>query len=171
MKKQPVFNFKDFLNFFPVVDLPVNLTDESIFAFQHENAPLPQAIINQFILPIDEGKFDEYTEFMPCFQFQDTHQFTAIVYWRAQLLQYQYILATFDESNKFVTSAVIAGTQSNGEQILQSVAHIDEDWIIHIVEGSLSSKSNVYDPEESKNFNMEILATGEIIFSLNNELA
>jgi hypothetical protein len=170
MKKQPVFNFKDFLNFFPVVDLPVNLTDESIFAFQHENAPLPQAMINQFILPIEEGSYDEYTEFVPCFQLHDTHQFSAIVYWKAQLLQYQYILATFDESYKFITSAVIAGTQSNGDQILQSVAHIDEDWIIHIVEGLQSANSSAYDPENSKNFNMEILATGEIIFSLNDEL-
>jgi hypothetical protein len=170
MKKKPVFDFKDFLAFFPVIDLPVNLTEESIFAFQQENTPLPQAVIDQFILPIEDGRYDEFTEFVPCFQLQDTLQFTGIVFWKAQLLQYQYILATFDEKHQFIKSAVIAGTQSDGNEIIQSVAHIDEDWIIHIVEGTQDIASKEYDPENSKSYNMEILATGEIIFSLNDEL-
>lgn len=169
MKKTRNFTFSDFVERFPEVDLPVNLTSESIFAIDKENLPLPEEMILAFLGEIEAHDFDEFTEYIPCFRLKETHQFTAVVYWKAQLLQYQYILATFDQKNEFIKSAVIAGTQTDGDEILQSVAHIDEDWVIQILEGKSKIESEQYDPNQSKSYNMEILATGEIIFLLNDE--
>ncbi len=170
MKKLPEYTFDDYLSCFPAVDLPVNLTEASIYSFEKENKPFPQGIIEQFILPIESEVPDEFTEFFPCFQLRDTHQFTAVVYWKAKLMQYEFILATYDEKNQLIKSAVIAGTKTNQEQILQSVAHIDEEWRIHIVEGVQDVGAKAYDPKNSNHYSMEILDTGEIIFSLNDEL-
>ena len=43
---------------------------------------------------------------------------------------------------------------------------IDEDLIIERVSGSQSEKDALYDPVSSKAVSMEILPSGEIIFSL-----
>lgn len=170
MKRLPAYTFDDFLSYFPAIDLPVNLTETSIHSFEKENKPFPEGIIEQFIHPLEEGIPDEFTEFIPCFQLKETHQFTAIVYWKAGLMEYQYIMATYGEKQQLIKSAVIAGTKTTQDEILRSVAHLDEDWMIHIVEGSKNVEAATYDPEKSHHYSMEILDSGEIIFSLNDEL-
>jgi len=47
--------------------------------------------------------------------------------------------------------------------LVQSVATIEEDWIIYVVSGKTSARATSYDASSSKSFNLELLATGEII--------
>ncbi len=161
-------NFGHLLDFFPEVDLPVVLTDENLVIFSKENKVLPLPIVDEFLAKHDHSEIDEFTEYIPCFKIPNTDQFYAIVYWKAQLLNYEYHLVTFDQKGNFITGKVIAGMISNGNTLIKTVATIDEDWIIHIVTGEDNAGSSNYDPESSKAYTMEIVSTGDIIFSLNN---
>jgi hypothetical protein len=163
-------NLSQFLDFFPPVELPVNLTDESIMVFSKENKAIPVLLQQEFIIKHDHTDSDEFTEYVPCFQIPETENFYAVVYWKAQLLTYEYHLVTFDKNGEFITGKVIGGTITNGNTIIKTVATIDEDWIIHIVSGEDDVRNPNYNPENSKAFTMELLATGDIIFSLTDEL-
>ena len=164
MNKPKTYTFQEFLEIFPVIDLPINLTEESIHSFQKENDPLALGMIHQFIVPVEDGEPDEFTEFIPCFRLQDTFDMHAIVYWKAELLQHRYVLCTFQKNGTFIKSAVIGGMTSDGKTILRSVASIDADWIIHIVEGHESVDNTLVLSTDSQSYSLELLATGEIIF-------
>ena len=150
----------------PEIEMPVTLTEESSLEFSNYNKPLPTEFIQKFFLPHENG-YDDLTEIIPCFKIAHTDDFYALVYWKAGLLTYEYKLITFSKVGEFIDGKVIAGTITNGETIIRTVATIDPDFIIHTVSGeqSVHSRSNLN--TESKAFAMEILATGEIIFSLN----
>lgn len=157
-----------FLEFFPLVELPVTVTEDSIVVFDSRNDVLPKAGIEQFIISWEGGQeIDEYTEFVPCFRLPDTSEdYHAIVYWKGGLLKYEYLLVTFDKKEgKLINRKSIAGTIAEGSLIKKSVAQIDEDLIIHIMAG-VGADNDQYDPESSQAFNMEIMSTGEIVFSL-----
>ena len=78
-------------------------------------------------------------------------------------MNYQYVLTTFDKKGKLIDKSVIAGTYSDGKSLTKSVATIEEDWIIYIVSGQTAANASTYDPSTSNTFNLELLATGEII--------
>ena len=105
--KKPTF--RQFLNKFPEITLPITLTEESHLEFSRQNEPLAKEMIEEFIFSIEQSDFDEFTEFIPCVKIPDTHGFHAIVYWRAGLLDYEYTLATFTEKGQFVDKKFIAG--------------------------------------------------------------
>lgn len=167
MKKVEKIDFEEFLAFFPEVDLPVTLTEESSLDFSNLNTPFTGESIFSYILPV-EKEHDELTEYVPCFRMKDTNNFHAIIYWKASLLNYEYKLLTFNLLGEFIDGKVIAGTLTNGETIIRTVATIDEDWIIHTVIGEQAVRENKINTA-SKNYSLEILASGEIIFSLNEQ--
>lgn len=158
-------DFKMFLKYFPELEPPITLTDESILEINKINKPLAQELIEQFIIPLETKSIDEYTEFIPCFQIVHGGDFTAIVYWKGGLLSYDYILATFDKNGKSISRKIVSGTKVEGNKVIKSVCRIDEDLIIHIIVGGQEDKAD-YDPQSSQAMNMEILASGDIIFSL-----
>jgi hypothetical protein len=154
--------FRQFLETFPEIELPVTLTEDSLSGFQKHTPPLSVGAISAFIAPI-EGPMDAYVEYIPCFRLKDTHEFHAIVYWKGELMKYRYILVTYSKEGRVLANAAIAGIQSDGSSLLRSVATIDEDWTIHIVEGDLHEGEEQYLPQRSRAYQMELLATGEII--------
>jgi len=165
MKPNEKLNFGHFLEKFPEIDLPITLTEESVTAFSKTNAPLSAHLIQEYILPIEREEIDDFTEFIACLRIPQTHGFFAIVYWKAALLNYQYIMATFSKKGELIDRKVIGGTYSDGEMLIQSVATIEEDWIIYVVSGKTNANATSYDASLSKSFNLELLATGEIIRS------
>ena len=167
--KKDKSTFQQFLSYFPTIELPVHLTDDSLSVFSKENVPIPSQIVADYIAIFDNTEQDEYTEYIPCFSIQEGDAFNAVVYWKAQLMNYEYHIVTFDKKGNFITGKVIGGTISNGKSLIKTVATIDEDWIIHIVSGEDDAQSPNYNPENSKSYSMEILSTGDIIFSLNEE--
>ena len=165
MKKSNPILFDHFLKKFPEVQLPVVITEDAQHDFSKNNDPLPLQMIEQFIVPIEGSPLDEFTEYVPCFQVSDAEEFSAIVYWKAGLLNYQFVIATFDKKGNFIDKSIIAGTKAVGDSLVRSVATIDEDWIIYVMAGVASSNDQHYDPSNSKSFHLELLDNGKIINS------
>ena len=168
--KQPKVSFQGFLRVFPEVELPVTLNEESVSLFSRMNDPLPAPMIAEFIVAHDSDYEDDgMTEYIPCLSIPETHDFHAIVYWKGGLLKSQFVLSTFGKDGQLLSSATIGGLESDGKSVVRSIATIDEDWRIHIVEGQQDASEERYDPEATRGFQMELLATGEIIFLLGDD--
>lgn len=165
MIKKQTATFKEFLQKFPAVELPVTLTEESHHDFSKTNDPIPAVMIDQFLLNIETEEIDEFTEYIPCFRIPKTDGFHAIVYFKAGLLNYEYNLLTFNKDGLSVDKKVIAGTKVEGEELQRTVATIEDDWIIYCVRGVAPANNPVYDSSTSESLHLELLATGEIIYS------
>jgi len=165
MSKPSLKDFKAFGTFFPEIELPVTISEDSAIEFSKYNKPLAQVLIERIIIPIEGGEIDEYTEFTPCFQLPTDDDYTAYVYWKGRLLLYEYILVTFDKSGNLISRKVICGTRVEDDKVIQSACNIDEDLIIHIIVGGQTQNSQ-YDAQSSQAMSMEILSSGDIIFSL-----
>lgn len=164
-------SFKIFLNHFSKEKLPLVLSDDNVRYFDRKNPPLGSDVIRQFLLQgeVAEEEDEEMTEYIACTKIPDTKDIHAVVYWRGKLLEYDYILATYDKNGVLINKKVIAGLRSDGKSVRRSVATIDEDWIIHIVIGEQNQKEELYDPSKSQIMTMELMGNGEIIFSLQDE--
>ncbi|MEM9822890.1 MAG: hypothetical protein AAF985_17555 [Bacteroidota bacterium] len=165
MKKNQKVSFTHFLEKFPLVDLPVILTEDVHLEFSRKNDPLPQLMIDQYLIRPEEKDSDEYDEYIPCFRIKGTEKFHAIVYWKAELMNYQYVLITYDLKGSVIDRSVIAGTKVQEDALIRSVATVDEDWIIYVVAGVAKANSDTFDPSSSKSFHLELLSTGKIISS------
>lgn len=157
-------SFARLLEQFPTVELPITLGEQSHLDFSKHNEPLPYPVILKFLQPVEVTEDDEYTEYIACFKIPETYDFHALVYWKAELLNYTYTLVTFSKQGELIDKRVIAGTFSDGETITHSVATIDDDWMIYILSGQNKSNAN-YDPTSSKKVDLELLPDGLIVQS------
>ena len=155
-------SFEGFLNYFPVEDLPLSFTDENVIAFSSNNAPLPPPMISRFIVPMESG-IDDLTEFIPCAQIPNTENFKAIVYWRGGLMDYQYIMVTYNNTGDIIDKKVIGGTFFDGKVLTKSVSLMKEDWTIQILSGQSEDINTLaYDAANSKAVVLELMPDGEI---------
>lgn len=162
-QRRPRVSFSHFLEKFPEVPLPITLAEEAHHAFSQKNDPLPSPMIEQFILPLEQQPADDYTEFVPCMRIPETHDFHAIIYWRAMLMSYQYKLVSFSKKGEVIDQRVIAGTFSQGHTLTTSVATIEDDWMIYIVSGQSHSNQKMgFDPSKSTANRLELLPEGRI---------
>ncbi len=158
------YTFADFVGKFPPIPMPVTLGEHTHHVFSLENEPLPDAMVAQFIHPTDRTtQDDEFTEYVPCFAINDTERFIALVWWKAALLNYEYILATFTDKGELIDRRIIAYTrvQKNG-RIHRAVATIDEEWVVFIAEGESADAGDAFDPTASRTYDVEILVDGTI---------
>ncbi len=154
-------SFNEFLSFFPEIELPVILTEDSIKDFSSLNKALPIVAIQKFLMPFEEDKEDEFLEFVPCMSFSISERIVAIVYWRGSLLSYEYYLVTMDLQGNRISSKVIAGVISNGQKVQRSAATINDDFTIQLaINTDESAENNI---EKLKSYYMEIMPSGEII--------
>ncbi len=166
MTKTQKVSFAQFLAKFPQVELPITLSDDLHHTFSQNNDPFNAIMIQQIIEALDDEESDELTEYIPCFQIPETHEFHAVVFWKAGLMNYQYIMATFTKKGKLIDKRVIAGTYSDGKIITRSVATIDPDWVIYVVTGQTDGSDTDYDAGSSKAFELELLPDGQIVNSI-----
>lgn len=155
-------DFRHFLEKFPELEMPVTLGEDTHHAFSEKNDPLPPQLILQFLQPFEETQADEFTEYVACFRIKGTAGFEAVVYWRAALMDYRYILVTFTRNGISIDRKVIAGTYADEDQITRSVATIDEDLSITIATGQTDHLSGQFDPRSSTVISLEILPDGQI---------
>ena len=159
-----------FYDFFPEVDLPVTLSEEYSGIFTKYNKALPLELIETFILeqklffPKEEEniEIDEIEEYVPCFRLPETDKYYAIIYWKASLLKYEYILHTYNKKGETIAKQVLASTTSDGKNIRQIVATIDPDLDIYIMGGDVKA-DEMYDPDSTQAFSLEITPGGQII--------
>lgn len=97
--------------------------------------PIPEDLIQSFIFPLEGDESDTFTEFIPIGRLVDTKGFHALVYWRAALMQYEFILATYALDGSPVSHAIVGGIRQDKEGMLHSVAVIHDDFTITIAEG------------------------------------
>lgn len=160
--KAPDLSFRKFLSAFPEHPLPIALTDESVMEFERENDPLSIELIDLFV-EAQEGERFELIDYVPCFSVPGTLDFHAIVIWRGDLLRHEYIMVTFDKQGNQIANAIVAGMKVEGDLVLRSVATIEESWIISVAEGAQAASDLHYSPTSTSTFQLELLATGEII--------
>ncbi len=163
-KSNQKISFEHFLEMFPELELPVTLTEETSSDFSNNNDPFPAAMIDAFLIPLQEMVEDSsVTEYIPCFKIPDTYEFHAVIYWKASLLTYQYAMATFTKRGELIDHRIIAGTYFDGKTLTQSVATVDKDWTIYVVSGQTDETNDLsYDASTSKAFNLELLPDGNI---------
>lgn len=154
-----------FLSYFPEIVPPITLTEDSIDHINASNDPLPFYLIKTFIESwevIDESEA-EFIEYVPCLKLPKLNKFHSLIYWKAGLMKYDFILANIDETGQLIQRKTICGTMVENELIKKSVANIDEDYIIHIVAGAHKTDEIGYDASYSQTFSMEIMTNGEIV--------
>jgi hypothetical protein len=156
--------FPNFIAMFPQVTMPITLGEDSHHVFGTENDPLTDAFIAEFIHPIETVIPDEeFTEYIPCFSIADTAQFVALVWWKAELLSYEYVLATFTFKGELISRKVIAGTRVEDGKVYRAVATINEEHEITIGEGVSPDGNMLFDATSSKARFLEILINGEVV--------
>ena len=165
MAKQKKQHFSQYLNKFPIVQPPFTLTEDSPRTFSSYNETFHPLMISEFILQSEEEEPDEFTEFVPCVKIPNTKGFHAVIYWRASLMNYQFILVTYANTGVLIDKAIIAGITNKEGELIKSVASIDEDWIITIVSGKTPTLETDYNPKSSKAFSLEIMEGGYIVSS------
>ncbi|MEL7020064.1 MAG: hypothetical protein AAGK47_00520 [Bacteroidota bacterium] len=167
MKKKITLSLDGFLAFFPELELPITFSEDTHHDFSRNNDALPQVAISQFIRTVEGDEIDEFTEFVPCVRIPATHDFHAIIYWKAELMSYHYKLATFDKQGQLIDSRVIAGLFTDGDTITRSMATIEEDWLINVVSGQVGvTDEEGYHAAQSRTFGLELLPDGRIINEL-----
>jgi hypothetical protein len=128
------------LTFFPEVDLPVTITVSSRKAFEERNRPLPQLIQATF-LDLWEGEAaDMYTEYIPGFHFANG-RYRVLVYWKAALLHYAYILVVLDQDGLLTDRLVLVETDATDGHLRQGAAMITADreiWTVESTAGFIS---------------------------------
>ena len=173
--------FNLFLKYFPVVELPILLGEDEHHTFSTENDMLPPDLVSKFLLqgeyefvPLAKEELeieefgvneDDFVEYIPCFKLPDTDDFHAIVYWKADLLTYEYVLNTFDKNGKSIAAHVIGGMKAEGNKVKQSVTSIQDDGIIYIAEGIAEYEIGTtdFDALDGKTVRLELLNSGKII--------
>jgi hypothetical protein len=160
-KTAPRVRFSDFVEKFPEVELPVTLNEEQQMLFSRRNDPLSDSMIEQYILP-HEPEHDEFTEYVPCLSYPATQGFHALVYWKGSLMRHEFILATYSRKGDSIDRKHLSGTRSKDGRIIQSIATLEEDWMIHVVEGIGDTGRHSYQAQESWIIQLELLADGRI---------
>jgi hypothetical protein len=155
-------NFDSFIEKFPEAVIPLTVTEEDSHQYSMDNPPFSERLIDAFIMPIEE-EADDMTEFVPCFRLPKLKDHHAMVYWRAGLMNYQYVLVTYSKSGQAIDRRVIAGTFSDGKTITRSVARIDEDHSIYIMTGQTDGSAEIYDAASSRTVELELMPDGRII--------
>lgn len=154
--------FEDFLQYFPEVQLPITIREETFQEFSSTIPPLPIAMIEHFLMG-ENDEDDGMTEYISCFRLPDTTEYKAIVYWKAGLLTYEYILQTYTNDGKgIIDSRVIAGTVVNGAEIIQSVARIDPDKMIYTASGMVEAEDDFAEASNNSISIVEIFENGAI---------
>ena len=161
MTKKTRVDFKAFLKKFPPVEMPVTISDEVSSEFSKRNDPLPMPLIEQYITSFEEEEPDDLTEYVPCFKIKGTKKMDAVVYWKAGLMIYEYVLMTFSPKGDLIDRRVIAGTKVENEVVVKSVATIDEEYNIFVV-GGVNKDGAEYNPGDSQSVSLQLLQTGKI---------
>ena len=164
VKPPQAVSFSDFLAFFPEVAPPVTLGEETHRTFSRKNQPLSGPAIFQHILPLEDREADEYTEFVPCFLLAIPTDFIVLVYWRAALMSYYYVVVTYNSRGEFVDKRIIAGQHYDGAEITRSVALFTEDQEIVIASGQQAlAARETFGAEDSTAYHLYFSEDGHIL--------
>lgn len=147
------------LRYFPEVSLPVTITSASQKAFFRENKPLPALLTALFIDEWEGGPADEFTEYLPGFHFR-LGALTGLVYWKAALMSYTYVLVLLDKQGQWTDRMVLAEWEVAPEGVRQGVALIQEDGSILMAESALEREDDLGDPTQTITERWQVTSEG-----------
>ncbi|MEO6132946.1 MAG: hypothetical protein ABIQ02_13950 [Saprospiraceae bacterium] len=168
MNKIPTARFTEFIEYFPLLEPPFSLLSD-ISEIPSSSLPLPAIMLEEFILPFEGDEADEFTEYIPYCRISGTKGFQALIYWKASVLKYEFILATYGDDGHLISHAIVGGLLADKEGILHSVAIINKDLTIIIAEGLTVSENVSLDLKNTNTYQMAILPDGFIRYDLNEE--
>jgi hypothetical protein len=159
-------DFSFFLQKFPEAALPVLLSEDAHHDFALENEPLPTVAITQYIARYEAVEPDEFTEYVPCFRLPKNiglnDHVQAVVYWKAGLMNYDYVLATYNtKTGSMIDKKAIAGMKVIEDKIKQIVASIDDKRFIYVAESDAKNHFD-FDADATRMRQLEILENGII---------
>ncbi|BDS10283.1 hypothetical protein [Aureispira anguillae] len=164
-KKTNRVTFENFLNFFPMVELPYTITSDTQRLISQKCDPLSATWMFNFVLGKDDV-IDEYTEFMPCFSIPGTKDFFAVVFWEAGIEGATYYLTTFSKNGILIDKSKIAGTKYDQDGLYQMVCTISPTWLFSCAEGRLDANGNtapVSSDEHHLHTSLQLTGDGEIV--------
>ncbi len=167
MKRVPTPQFAEFIDYFPLLRTPFSLLPD-LQQIPSDPIPLPGVLLDAYILPFEGDETDAYTEYIPYGRIADTHDFHALIYWKAGVLRYEFILATYTPEGNPLSHAIVGGIRYEEEGTIHSVAVIHEDLRIVIAEGMSSEESDTLSPQ-TQTYVMAIKPGGEISYELHEE--
>jgi hypothetical protein len=164
MSKAQRISFQNFLNRFEEVTLPISIGTETHLDFSSQQDPLPVAMIERFF--IETGimtELDEFTELVPLMKIPETGDFHAVIVWKAELMNYEYLMLTFDKMEQLIDKKSIAGTKIIDNLLLHAVVSINEQWEIHVMQSGrdVNDEKN-FDPTKSLRYQFQLLEDGFI---------
>ena len=150
------------LDYFPKIELPLSLSEQSISLFSKENTPLPNLLVDYILEEWEQSENTGFEEIIPCCQLPPQEDFHTIIYLKMGLLSQEFILATLQiKTHELINKKVIAGLVSNGRELIRSAATIEHDLMVHITVGTTQNDST-FDPLNTEAFYMEVLPGGNI---------
>lgn len=155
-------SFTEFLSYFPKMELPLTIQYSDFHSFSKTNDVLPDELLAQFIVPNLDFEIDEFTEFLPCLQYESSPEMYHVIIWTARLMHYSFYLMNFNTKAVFLHSAEIAAFYTKNEQILQRMAHLDAEGGIYVLEGNTDQQVNIVNPESTQKWQIEILPDGTL---------
>lgn len=158
----PSKQFSNFLSFFPKATLPLTIQHDDHHHFSKSNDALPDELLQEYVIPNLDFEMDEFTEFLPCLQFESTPGLHHVVLWTARLMHYSFYVMNFSAQGMFLDMAEIAGFYSDNEKLVQMMAHVDADGNLFLVEGNLNDTQNEVSPDKTKKWQLQMLPDGLI---------
>ncbi len=154
--------FSTLITKFSKAKLPLSLTPDTYREFEKQNKPLSVDTISRFL--IDEGEaIDEFTEFVPCCRLPETPKFYGLIYWQAGLMEYHYMLITFDKKGNMINKKRIGGTIPDNQTFKVQVATITSSSTIEVKEGrSAQNSKNLTPTSFSEHYQFSISENGII---------
>ena len=140
--------------------MPLTIQHADHHYFSKSNDLLPDALLQLFIIPNLKFEIDEFTEFLPCLQFESSHGLHHLVLWTARLMHYSFYVMNFNRQGMFLDMSEIAGFYSDSNLVVQKMAHVDVEGNLFIVEGSINENHHDVNPLTTKKWQLEILPDG-----------
>ena len=164
MADGPAIRFDHFLEQFPELELPFTMSEDTVRTISKETPPLSPRVIEQFILPVEPGQANELTEFVACLRLPEADNYAGVIYWRADLAQYHYTIATFDlKTQELIQRMVLAGTSYDGQELIQTHAVLTEALMIYQVSGQGTGEDYDYSAATSTARRFQITDSGKIV--------
>lgn len=126
------------------------------------NDPLPQKMIDQFILPNLDFEMDDMTEFIACGYWNTNHDQKVCIIWCARLMRYSFYAIVYNNQQLGTDSMEIAGFFSDGEHLIRRIVNIEDDDAMYIVEGTHHINEDEFDLSKSRKLIAEIMPNGKI---------
>ncbi len=158
-------DFASFLSYFPQAELPLTIQQNDYHLYSKSNDALPDPLLNLFILPYLDFELDEFTEFLPCLQFESVKGMHSLVFWTARLMHYSFYLINFNSNGQFQHLEELAGFYTEGDKLINKMAHVDVSGTVYILEGDLDKSYQEVNPVGTKKWMLEYLPDGSFLKS------